>query len=183
MSRIRGAVHFNRKQFQIQKQTHFYVSFSGNFVDPRLSYLVLSVQLPNETTEVTKEPFFNQQVNIAGFTTFEDCNLVIRDVIGIDAESIFQKWRHKVYDAADATMGGPEDYKAEGTLTLTDPKGANTRPWRLVGCFPRTVNYGEMQYGSSEDVRISVGMTYDWGYRLKKVQGEETVVQLPENEY
>lgn len=109
MARIRGALHFNKKAYQVQKRTHYYVSFAAphgkDFIDDRLSYLVLSCQLPSETTEVITEPFFNQQVKVAGFTSFEDCNLVIRDVIGIDAESIFQKWRHQVYNAEKATMG------------------------------------------------------------------------------
>lgn len=161
------ATYFNSKEYQLQGKNHFEVQFKdGNKEwNEQMTLLVKSFPLPKETTEVNTLDHFNQQIKLAGKTTFDGGELVIHDAIEKDVEILFRKWRNRVYNASKGTVGYAADYKINGIISEYSPNGETARQWELVGCWPSTVNYGELDYETGGYKDITATIVYDWAYR------------------
>lgn len=160
------ATYFNESEFQIQGKNHFEVQFDDKNWNSDLTLLVKSFPLPKETTEVNTIDHFNQQIKLAGKTTFDGGELVIHDAIDKDVEIMFRSWRNKVYNASKGTVGYASDYKVNGLVTEYKPNGDGGRKWKLIGCWPSTVNYGELDYETGGYKDITATIVYDWAYRV-----------------
>lgn len=159
------ATRFNTREFQIQRKNHYEVTFDGSYVDPKLSLLVTSFRLPNEQTETFKSNYWNDSVNQTGRTSFSEGNLIIKDAINFDTEKAFLGWRLRVYNPKTGKVGYAEDYKCNATVKEYSPDGSIIREWTLIGCFPSSVEYGDLSYDDAGEKQISVTIMYDKGYR------------------
>lgn len=162
------ATYFNSRDYQLQGKNHFEVQFTDD-KDKQwsedMTLLVKSFPLPKESTEVNTLDHFNQQIKLAGKTTFSGGELVIHDAIEKDVEILFRKWRNKVYNASKGTVGYASDYKLGAIITEYSPNGEKGREWRLVGCWPSEVNYGDLDYETGGYKDITATIVYDWAYR------------------
>lgn len=160
------ATYFNQKDYQIQGKNHFEVTFEDKKLwNENLTLLVKSFPLPKETTDVNTIDHFNQQIKLAGKTTFDGGELVIHDAIEFDVEMKFRQWRNSVYNASKGTVGYAADYKMNGLITEYSPNGESCRQWQLIGCWPSSVNYGELDYETGGYKDITATIVYDWAYR------------------
>lgn len=173
------ATYFNQREYQLQGRNHFEVQFdigennqlNGNLWNETLTLLVKSFPLPKETTEINTLDHFNQQIKLAGKTTFDGGSLVIHDAIGTgsaetDVELLFRRWRNIVYNASKGTVGYAADYKVNGIVTEYSPNGETYRQWKLIGCWPHQVDYGDLDYETGGYKDITATIVYDWAYRL-----------------
>ena len=159
------ATRFNLRQYQIQRKNHFEVTFNGDYIDSGLSFLVTSFSLPKEQTETFKANYFNDSVNLTGKTSFSESTLVIKDAINYDSEKQFLQWRLRVYNPKTGKVGYAEDYKCDATVKEFSPSGDVVREWTLIGCFPSSVEYGDLTYEDAGEKQIQVTIMYDKGYR------------------
>ena len=160
------ATYFNSSEYQLQGKNHFEVVFDKKLWNADLTLLVKSFPLPKESTEVNTLDHFNQQIKLAGKTTFDGGELVIHDAIDKDVEIIFRKWRNQVYNASKGTVGYASEYKLDGYITEYKPNGDGGRKWKLIGCWPSNVNYGELDYETGGYKDITATIVYDWAYRV-----------------
>lgn len=161
------ATRFNLAEYQLQRKNHFEVQFSSNSgIDENLKFMVVSFPLPKETTESSDINYFNTTIKVAGKTTFDNTTMVLRDAISYDTEQKFLAWRKKVYDPKEGTMGIAEDYKHDAVVTEWTPdKSTKSRSWRLVGCWPSGIDYGELTYDDGGEKQVSVTICYDYAFR------------------
>ena len=173
MPRI-DATYFNQSEYQLQGRNHFEVQFldKDEQWSEQMTLLVKSFPLPKESTEVNTLDHFNQQIKLAGKTTFDGGELVIHDAIDKDVEIMFRKWRNKVYDAQKGTVGYASDYKLNALVTEYKPNGDGGRKWKLEGCWPSAVNYGELDYETGGYKDITATITYDWAYRVDEEKNQ-----------
>lgn len=164
MPRI-DATYFNEREYQIQGKNHFEVQFDNTVWSEDLTLLVKSFPLPKETTDVNTIDHFNQQIKLAGKTTFDGGELVIHDAIEKDVEIMFRAWRNRVYNASKGIVGYASDYKINGLVIEYSPNGETFRKWKLIGCWPSTVNYGDLDYETGGYKSITATIVYDWAYR------------------
>lgn len=172
------AVHFNTKEFQLQRKNHFDIQFGSNyageeFIDKKLKFMLVSFPLPKETTEASDISYFNQTIKVAGKTTFDTTTMVLRDAIDYDTEMKFLKWRKKVYDPETGRMGLAADYKLKATVREYTPNGDEYRSWKLEGCWPSGIDYGEMTYEDGGEKQLSVTLCYDFAYRDSKEEKDD----------
>lgn len=160
------ATYFNQKEYQLQGRNHFEIQFEGNKWSKAETLLVKSFPLPKERTEINTLDHFNQQIKLAGKTTFEGGSLVIHDAIDKDVELLFRKWRKTVYDAATGKVGYASDYKVNGYVIEYSPNGEKARKWKLIGCWPSDVDYGDLDYETGGYKDLTATITYDWAYRV-----------------
>jgi hypothetical protein len=164
------STYYNTKEYQIQGKNQFDVQFdeSNGLWNDSLTLLVKSFPLPKETTDVNTIDHFNQQIKLAGKTTFDGGELVIHDALSKDVELMFRKWRKLVFDAKQGKVGYAADYKIDGTVNEYSPNGETVRSWKLIGCWPKDVNYGELDYESGSYKDVTATIVYDWAYRKEE---------------
>ena len=139
------------------------------------------------TTELTKQvidftrpsvefaeialPVYNSTVKLAGKYTWADATCNLRDDAGGNVSRLVGEQLQKqldFYEMASAASG--IDYKFQTTLEVLG--GANNiggaddpanilETWELYGCYLKSVNYNDMNYGTSEAVTITMNITYD----------------------
>ena len=153
------------KQFQLQRKNHFEVQFNSKFIDPEFRFMLVSFPLPKETTETSDINYFNQTVKVAGRTSFAETTMVLRDAIEYDTEMKFLDWRKKVYDPETGIMGLASEYKCDAWVYEYTPNKEMLRRWKIIGCFPSGIDYGELTYDDGGEKQLSVTLTYDYAYR------------------
>lgn len=128
---------------------------------------------PNLTIEETEINYLNAKMFIPGKGTWETVTVTYYDVAGADIPDIttnitsLWNWILSVYNFADPLeeqhipMGASrKDYSGTGQLVLYDGCGNALEAWKLIAVWPQAVNFGELDYSSSEEVTIELTLRY-----------------------
>ena len=110
------------------------------------------------------------------------------DTSAPSTSDILEGWRELIYqpNRGDA-FGSAANYKGFAYLhmlepmllesvaddtdpdfTVADPGASITQSWLIQGVFPQAIDYGELDYGSSDVQEVSVTLRYDRAYRVKR---------------
>ena len=124
--------------FEPQRKYNFQLEiFLPNQKDQEnISLAVESFQLPSERSEVIVLNYGNVVRNVAGKTSFQARNVVLKDFVDVGTANALVKWRQRVYSPLTDSMGLARDYKTVGTVVLGAPDGTHERYWDLVGLWP-----------------------------------------------
>lgn len=139
---------------------------------------------PNLTIEETEINFLHGKMWIPGKGTWETITVTYYD-LGNDGGSLsgLWSWLATVYDFTDPVnlrqaskrgsavaqaigntlvVGGVSSggYAGTATLTLYDGCGTPMEIWTLGGVWPQAINFGELDYSSSEEVTIELTLRY-----------------------
>ena len=165
MPKALGPMHLsNTRDYEAQRSNNFEVTFAGLGDDITLN--VISFPLPTITNTPLEISHGNSKVKVAGQTEYEAGELVIRDGIGADVEGQLVEWRRKVYKAETDQIGYAADYKQNATIYEFAPDGSHVRTWKLLGCWPSSLNPGELSNESSDIKQITCTVEYDKAYRV-----------------
>ncbi len=129
---------------------------------------------PNLSIEETEINYLNAKTWIPGKGTWETITVTYYDVGESDMGPLFT-WINAVYQIGPTSHDGkgsdalreqkqssnPKDYAATGILTLFDGCGQGVEKWKLFNLWPQAVNFGELDYSSSEEVTIELTLRYD----------------------
>lgn len=148
--------------YEPQKQFAFSVSFTN--LDSSVELAVQSANLPVITNEPIEVPFMNETRRVAGKIMVEAGELTIRDYVDPDIAAKVEDWRGMVSDVKAGKIFYASAYKCDGTLQCYDGEGGVTKQWRLVGCWPSNVNFGQLDYSTSDQVQITMTVQYDKAY-------------------
>jgi hypothetical protein len=127
---------------------------------------------PNLTIEEQEINFLHGKTWIPGKGTWETITVTYYDVSGIDGggpEGLFS-WLATVYDFTNPVQlnqsskvgqgTGDGGYGGIATLKLYDGCGTTMETWVLGHVWPQAVNFGELDYSSSEEVTIELTLRY-----------------------
>jgi hypothetical protein len=91
-------------------------------------------------------------------------------VFDVDHESYLYQWMKIFYDPEKGAVNpvgfntgtaGIGDAKKTGTLQLLDGHAKILEEWQLQGCWPNQINWGTLDYSSSETADINFTIRYD----------------------
>lgn len=172
-----GALASDRVTLKRKFRWRFYVNLNcgGGFIPA--SFVKLAAR-PNLSIEETELNYLNAKTWIPGKGTWETITVTYYDVGGNDADvsagsSALFTWINSVYQIANtgATSRNAAtslcqsskraDYAGTGVLTLLDGCGQRMEQWTMYGMWPQAVNFGELDYSSSEEVTIELTLRYD----------------------
>jgi hypothetical protein len=149
------------------------------------------VELTKQVSDISRpninfNPFvieaYNSKVNLVGKPSFEPVSVNLRDDAGGNVSRLVGEQIQKQFDFAEQSSASSGiDYKFVLKFEMLDGgNGANTptvlETWELYGAFITTVNYGEMNYGTSEAAMISLSITYDNAIQTPSGTGVGTAV-------
>lgn len=118
---------------------------------------------PNLSIEETEINFQNAKTYIPGKATWETITVTYYDVATIDNAPLWN-WLASVYEFTDpvALKQGSQrvHYSGRGTLNLFDGCGNVLETWVLNDMWPTAMNFGELDYSSSEESTIELTLRY-----------------------
>jgi hypothetical protein len=149
------------------------------------------VELTKQVNDISRpnlnfNPFtidvYNSKVNLIGKPSWEPVTVNLRDDAGGNVSKLIGEQIQKQFDFAEQSSASSGiDYKFVLKFEMLDGgNGANQasvlETWELYGAFVNQVNYGEMNYGTSEAAMISLTITYDNAVQTPTGTGVGTVV-------
>ena len=119
---------------------------------------------PNISIEETEINFLHGKTWIPGKGSWETITVTYFDVANTEDNLPLFTWLATVYEFVDPVrlrMGSSRhDYAGTGVLMLYDGCGEPLEEWILRDMWPTAMNFGELDYSSSEEVTIELTLRY-----------------------
>ena len=166
-------------------QYRFRVDFQGlgnSTSATKVTRNVVSVGRPSLTHDDVVVDTYNSKIKLAGKHSWEDITLVLRD--DVDSEVIRllgAQLSRQVNHGAQSSANSAIDYKFKMQIsTLDGSNGDNGDPsvmdqWDLTGCFVPSIQYGELNYGTSDVVQVTVTIRYDNAAHTVGIDGPDAL--------
>lgn len=120
-----------------------------------------SFEAPKVEVEEIELAYANEYRYVAGKARFDESSLVVKDFVDIGTANALQKWFQQVYNASTGSIGLAKDYKKIADLTLVSPDQSTTRIWKLIGIWPRRVEFGDLDMTGSDKVVLTASLRFD----------------------
>jgi hypothetical protein len=118
---------------------------------------------PSLTIEDTEINHLNAKKWIPGKASWETITVTYYDVASNDNAQLWN-WLVSVYNFMDPTnlQQGTQgqDYAAVGVLTMYDGAGTALETWTLEDMWPSAINFGDVDYSSSDEADIELTLRY-----------------------
>lgn len=150
-----------RYTFEIQ-------GFCGNAQNIVPEHYVQTASRPSFEIEETEINFLNAKTWIPGKATWNTITVTYLDVAGAEMRSLYN-WLATIYDFTDPInlkQGERRDWSAIGVLNMYDGCGTLLEGWEMHSMFPTSVDFGDLDYSSTEIATIELTLRYsDVRYR------------------
>lgn len=123
-----------------------------------------STGLPTMSNDPINLDYGNSDVKVAGKATLDDITVAVKDFIEPDVEGILWKWRLAVYNPNTGKVGWTKNYKKDGKIVQYGPNGEVLREWHLSGCWPTSLDLGDLDYSSGDKKQVSMTLSVDNAY-------------------
>lgn len=118
---------------------------------------------PNLEIEETEINYLNAKTWIPGKASWQTMTVTYIDVATAEIAPLYN-WLASVYNFTNPItleMGSKRaDYNAKGVLKLYDGCGAELERWTLGDVWPQAVNFGDLEYASSDEATIELTLRY-----------------------
>lgn len=166
-------------RFEEQGQNHFEVQFagiggaSGTVSDDDIMFSVVGCPIPTRTFNEKEIPYGNGSLWEAGKQTFNSFDLTVRDFMSADISKQFEDWADMIQNPANGKHGSAYDdaargikgYKKNALLYEYSPDGNYQRKWVIQGCWPVTLNRGDLSHEGDDKKRMTITFRCDLCYR------------------
>jgi len=122
---------------------------------------------PNISFDETEINFLNDKTWIPGKATWESITVTMLDVGGAGASNDgvqIYKWLLSVFDFRSPThkfmSSNIAGYAGTAILTMWDGCGTEMETWTFDDAWPQAVNFGDLDYSSSDIANIELTMRY-----------------------
>lgn len=120
-----------------------------------------AASLPTQFVEEIELPYLNEARYVAGRARYAAIPLVLKDMVDIGVATACKTWYEQVHNSSTFKVGLARNYKKTADMILIAPDGSLERTWRLHGCWPTEINYGQLDMNSNDIVKIEMNLRYD----------------------
>jgi len=110
--------------------------------------------------------FLNASTWIPGKGRWQPLNITYIDVSSVLMQPLYD-WVATVYDfqtySTSNTLKQSErrGWNSQCRMSVFDGCGAELEIWELLGCFPQSINFGDLDYGSNDECTIDLTIRFD----------------------
>ena len=132
-----------------------------------LTKQVMDFTRPTVSFEEMTIPIYNSTIKLAGKYSWGDITCNLRDdASGAVSKLVGEQLQKQLDFAEQASAASGIDYKFVTQFQVLDGGNGTNAPqiletWELYGCFLSEVNYGDMNYGTSEPATIAMTIKFD----------------------
>jgi hypothetical protein len=132
-----------------------------------LTKQVVDFTRPNVTFDNIDLPVYNSTIKLAGKYQWQDLTCNLRDDAAGNVSKLVGEQLQKQLDFMEMSSASSGiDYKFLTRFEVLDGGNGAYEPvvletWLILGCYLQSVNYGDMNYGSSEDAKIALTIRFD----------------------
>lgn len=132
-----------------------------------LTRQVVDLSRPSVSFAKITLPVYNSTVYMAGKYTWATMSVNIRDdASGFVSKAVGEQLQKQLDFYEQASAASASDYKFTMGIDMLDGANGQNDPvvlerWELYGCYLESVNYNNINYGTSEDVKIALTIQFD----------------------
>lgn len=148
-----------------------------------LTKQVMDFTRPTVSFEEMTIPIYNSTIKLAGKYSWGDITCNLRDdASGAVSRLVGEQLQKQLDFAEQASAASGIDYKFVTQFQVLDGGNGANEPtvletWELYGCYLKEVNYGDMNYGTSEAATIAMTITFDNAVQVNAVGDQVGVGQ------
>lgn len=149
-----------------------------------LTRQVISFTRPNVTFENIDLPVYNSTVKIAGKHAWQDLTCEVRDdASGKIATLVGQQLQKQIDFVEQSSAPAGIDYKFQTTFQVLDGGNGTNAPialetWEIYGCYLQAVNYNDANYGTNENMTVSMTIRFDNAYQVETTTKQGTATGI-----
>ena len=126
------------------------------------AYLVKTAKRPSiEFEEITLD-HINVKRYIKGKGAWAAIDVTLYDPVVPSAAQAVMEWVRLSHESVTGRDGYSDFYKKDVTFNMLGPVGDVVEEWTLKGAWIKSAAFGDLDYGSSNPVEISISMRYDY---------------------
>lgn len=125
------------------------------------AYTLKTAARPQATFDETVIDYINAKRYVAGKMTWNPIAVTTHDPISPSAAQKVMDWVRLCYEPLTGRMGYANFYKKNISLKLLDPQGTVVELWDITGAWVQDVNFGDLDYATSDNVEISFTIRFD----------------------
>ena len=125
-------------------------------------WTVESGRRPSINQNATEIQFLNTSTWVLGRYTWQEMQLTFRDPIGPSTSQAIMEWVRLGSETVTGRQGYAAGYKRDVELEMLDPTGVVVSKWVLKNCMLTTVNFGDLDYQSSDLATIQMTLRFDY---------------------
>ena len=147
-----------------------------------LTKQVVNIARPNLTFEEIALPIYNSTLKLAGRHTWADITCSVRDDASGAVSRLIGEQLQKQMDFLEMSSAASGiDYKFTTKVEVLDGGNGANEPvvletWELYGCYLKSANYGDLNYGTNEAATIEMSIAYDNANQTPEGTGVGTTV-------
>ena len=147
-----------------------------------LTKQVMDFSRPEVSFEEMTLPIYNSTIKLAGKHTWSDLTCNLRDDAGGNVQKLVGEQLQKQLDFMEQSSAASGiDYKFLTRFEVLDGGNGAYEPialetWEIYGCYLKSVNYNDMNYGESAAATVTLNITFDNAVQTPAGSGVGAVV-------
>jgi len=125
------------------------------------AFVMKTAARPQATFEETVVDYVNAKRYLSGKMAWNPMAVTMHDPVAPSAAQKIMDWLRLNYEPLTGRMGYATFYKKDITLKLLDPQGTVVELWDIRGAWPQDINWGDLDYASSDNAEIAFTMRFD----------------------
>lgn len=125
------------------------------------AFVMKTASRPQQTFEETVVDYINTKRYLSGKASWNPIPCAMHDPIAPSAAQKIMDWLRLNYEPLTGRMGYASFYKKDISLKLLDPQGTVVELWDITGAWPQDVNFGDLDYATSDPAEITYVLRFD----------------------
>ena len=144
-------------QFEPKVQNRFIM-----YIEGIPAYTIKAASRPSIEFEEVALDHINVKRYVKGKGEWQTLDITMYDPIVPSAAQAVMEWVRLSHESVTGRDGYSDFYKKDVTFNMLGPVGDVVEEWTLKGAWIKSAAFGDLDYGTSNPVEISVSMRYDY---------------------
>ena len=132
------------------------------FIDGFPSFMVKGVGAVSLTQGSVKLNHMNVSRYVKGKTEWNTISFTLFDPVTPSGAQAVMEWVRLHHESVTGRDGYSDFYKKDVTFNLLGPVGDVVEEWELKGTYIQAANFGDLNFGDTEPVEITLTLRYDY---------------------
>jgi len=131
-------------------------------IDGIPAYLIKTANRPQITFEEVQLDHLNVRRWVKGKGVWQQLQVTMYDPVVPSAAQAVMEWVRLSHESVTGRDGYSDFYKKDVTFQVLGPVGDVVEEWKLKGAWCQDVQFGDMDFASSDPVDITATLRYDY---------------------